>query len=95
MQEWISQITMAGVSLVRLMYNYTTENKACAQGGIIFYRNWKGHLRCPILGTCFIQHQPVRIFARGVNQGSGQMTANAPVILRSKLFKSGRTIGGA
>ena len=47
------------------------------------------------MGTCFVQHLPVRIFARGVTQGSGEMTADAPVIPLSKLVKSGRTIGGA
>ena len=33
MQDWISQITIAGVSLIRLMCHYSSENKACAQGG--------------------------------------------------------------
>ena len=46
-------------------------------------------------GQCFAQHLPMRIFARGVTQGSGKMTADAPVIPISKLVKSGRTIGGA
>ena len=48
-----------------------------------------------MLGTCFAQHLLVRIFARGVTQGSVEMTADAPVIPISKLVKSGRTIGGA
>ena len=34
----------------------------------------------------------MRIFARGVNQGSGEMTVDAPVISISKLVKSGRTL---
>ena len=33
--------------------------------------------------------------ARGVTQGLGEMTADAPLIPRSKLVKSGRTLGGA
>ena len=41
------------------------------------------------------QHLPIWIFARGVTQGSGQMKTDAQVISRSKLLKSGRTIGGA
>ena len=31
MQDLISEIAMAGVSLTRLMYYYSNENKACAQ----------------------------------------------------------------
>ena len=85
MQDLISQVAMAGISLSRLMCYYSKGNKACAQEKIIFYRNWKGHWRCLRLGTWFAQHLPVRIFARGVTQGSGEMTADAPVIPRSKI----------
>ena len=35
------------------------------------------------MGTCFPQHLPVRIFARGVTQGSGEMIADTSVIPRS------------
>ena len=38
-------------------------------------------------GHVFAQHLPVRILARGVTQGSGEMTADAPVIPRNKLVK--------
>ena len=31
-QDWISQNIMPGASLIRLMYNYSSENKAGAQG---------------------------------------------------------------
>ena len=65
--------------------NKKRENMACAQGGNYFYRSWKGHWRCPRFGTCFAQHLPVRIFARGATQGSGKMTADAQVIPRNKL----------
>ena len=30
-QDWISQIAKARVSLIRLMCNYSSENKTCAQ----------------------------------------------------------------
>ena len=63
-------------------------------GKIFFYMNWKGHWRSPRLGTCFAQHLPVRIFARGVTRGSGEMTTDALVIPISKLVVSGRTVGG-
>ena len=59
---------------------------------IFFYRNWKGHWRCLRLGTCFTQHLPVRIFTRGVTQGSEEITTDAPVIPISKLVKSGRML---
>ena len=32
MQDLISQVAMAEVSLTRLMYYYSKENKACAHG---------------------------------------------------------------
>ena len=32
MQDLISQVALAGVSLTRLMHYYSNENKACAQG---------------------------------------------------------------
>ena len=35
------------------------------------------------LGHVLSQHLPVRIFARGVTQGSGKMTADAQMIPRS------------
>ena len=37
----------------------------------IFHRILKGHWRCLRLGTCFAQHLPVRIFARGTCQKLG------------------------
>ena len=49
------------------------------RGKIFFYRNWKGHWRYPRLGTCFASNiLPVRIFARGVMQSSGEMIAECP-----------------
>ena len=92
-QDWISQITMAGVIMNQI--NVLVKTRPMHRKKIFFYRSWKGHWRCPRLGTCFAQHLPVRIFARGVTQGSREMTADTPVIPISKLVKSGRTIGGA
>ena len=37
MPDLISQVAMAGVSLTRLMYYYSNENKACAQGKKLFF----------------------------------------------------------
>ena len=36
MPDLISQVAMAGVSLTKLMYYYSNENKACAQGKLFF-----------------------------------------------------------
>ena len=36
MQDLISQVAMAGVSLTRLIYYYSNETKAYAQGKITF-----------------------------------------------------------
>ena len=50
MQDLISQVAMAGISLTRLMHYYSKGNKACAQGKIIFYRNWERPLEVPKVG---------------------------------------------
>ena len=75
--------------------NVLVKQGLCTGEILFFYRKWKGHWRCPRLGTCFAEYLPVRIFVSGVTQGSGEMTADAPVIPRSKLLKSEWTIGGA
>ena len=59
------------------MCNDTSENKACAQGKIIFIGTGKATGGAQGWGHVFAQHMPVRIFARGINQGSGKITADA------------------
>ena len=60
--------------------NVLVKTRPVHRGKDIFYRKWKGHWRCLRLGTHFAQHLPVKIFARRVTQGSGEMTADTPVI---------------
>ena len=80
----LDHLNSHGRSIInKIMCNDTSEKKACAHGKIIFHRNSKGHWRCQSLGICFIQHLPVKIFARGVTQGSGKMITESQVIPRS------------
>ena len=65
------------------------------RGKIIFIATEKATGDAHAWGHVLPQHLAVRIFARGVTQGSQKMTVDAPVIPRSKLLKSGRTIGDA
>ena len=65
MQDLISHVVMAGVSLTRLMYYYSNGNKACAQGKIIFTGTGKATGGASGWGTWFAQHLLVGIFARG------------------------------
>ena len=75
----LDQSESHGRSIINQM-NVLVKTRPVHKEKIFFYRNWKGHWRCPRLGTCFTQHLPVRIFTREVTQGSGEMTADAPVI---------------
>ena len=47
------------------------------------------------MGTQIAQHMPMWTFTRGVTQGSAETKADAQVIQRNKLLKSGRTVRGA
>ena len=64
------------------MCNNTSENKACAQGKIIFYRTGKA-TEVHKVGDMFCPAHTSEVFARGVTQGSGKMTADAQMIPRS------------